>query len=409
MSMEKAGPRPEPEGCLTAAIRIPVRIVVLVIVVPVRMVWDVLVVSARALDRTVLRPTGRALAWLARALLVHPWVWLWRHAVSPALHHGLAVPSIWLYHHVLTPLGHGLVVAARWVGMAVFVWPWVGLWRYVVVPAARYGIGVPAVWVYRWLLTPLGAGVALLLVGLWRYGVVPVARYGIAMPAVWLYRQVLTPLGHGVVWAFSGLWRGLVWSVTGLWRGLVWSARGVWWVLRGIGTAVFVWPWVGLWRYVVVPGVRYGVVLPLGWVWRRVLVPVGREILDALRVCWRVAGYISRAVGRALKWIAWNLVGRPTVWAYRSVCVPVGHWVRDQVWAPARKAAVGARRVAREALASARATVRQARRDAWRALVGAPRTTEPGEPVVASTRTLGSTTTASDAAPTPEISLRKRG
>lgn len=44
------------EGCLTTLIRIPVRIVVLVIVLPVRMVWDVLVVAARAADRILLRP-----------------------------------------------------------------------------------------------------------------------------------------------------------------------------------------------------------------------------------------------------------------------------------------------------------------------------------------------------------------
>ncbi|MDT9690362.1 hypothetical protein Q5762_18860 [Streptomyces sp. P9(2023)] len=453
MNMEKAGPRPEPEGCLTVAIRIPIRIVVLVIVVPVRMVWDVLVVAARALDRTVLRPTGRALTWLGKALFVRPWVWLWRQLVLPAVHYGLVIPAVWLYGHVLTPLGRALATTARrlgmvlfvwpWVGlwryvvvpvarygfavpavwlyrelltplghalvwfltrlgwglgMVLFVWPWVGLWRYVVVPVARYGIGVPAAWMYRWILTPIGAGLAFLALGLWRYVVVPVARYGVALPTIWLYRQVLTPLGHGLAWVFTGLGHGLAWAFTGIGR-----------VLRWVGMAVFVWPWVAVWRYVVVPGVRYGVVVPLGWLWRRVLVPVGREVLDALRVCWRVAGFISRAVGRALKWAAWNLVGRPTAWVYRSVCTPLGHWVRDQVWAPARKAAVGAGRVAREALASARATVRQTRKDAWRALVGAPRMPEPREPVVAATRTLGSTTTASGAAPTPETSLRKPG
>ncbi|MEU6987613.1 hypothetical protein ABZ946_30025 [Streptomyces sp. NPDC046324] len=410
MSMEKPQPRPaEPEGCLAAVIRIPVRIVVLVIVVPVRMVWDVLVVCARALDRTVLRPTGRALAWLGRALFVWPWVWLWRQVVLPVVHHVLVVPAVWLYRQVLTPLGHGLTwlvttvgrglgIAVAWLGKALFVWPWVALWRYVIVPVARYGIGVPAAWVYRWILTPLGAGVAFLAVGLWRYVVVPAARYGIALPLVWLYRHVLTPLGHGLAWVFAGLWRGLVVVGAGVWAGVVL-----------LGKAVFVWPWVGLWRHLVVPVVRYGVVVPLVWLYRHVLTPVGREVVDALRVCWRVAGFISRAVGRALKWVAWHLLGRPTVWFYRSVCAPVGHWVRDQVWAPARRAAVGAGRAAREALAAARATVRQARRDAWRALVGGARVTEPVEPVVASARTLGSTTTASGAAPAPEISLRKRG
>lgn len=115
------------DGCLTTLIRIPVRIVVLVIVLPVRMVWDALVATSRAADRMLLRPAGRALAWLCRVLVV--------------------IPLVWLYESVLTPLGHGLrrlaaVVgrSARWLGAAVFVWPWVALWQYVVVPVVRYGI-----------------------------------------------------------------------------------------------------------------------------------------------------------------------------------------------------------------------------------------------------------------------------
>lgn len=44
------------DGCLTTLIRIPVRIVVLVIVLPVRMVWDALVATSRAADRMLLRP-----------------------------------------------------------------------------------------------------------------------------------------------------------------------------------------------------------------------------------------------------------------------------------------------------------------------------------------------------------------
>ncbi|MFB7373861.1 hypothetical protein ACFC0D_28870 [Streptomyces sp. NPDC056222] len=401
MSMEKAQPGGEPEGCLTAFIRIPVRIVVLVVVVPVRLVWDVLVVCGRAVELRVLRPVGRALGWvfrtlvakpvvwLAKALFVWPWVALWRYVLVPVARYGFVVPAGWLYRTVLTPVGHGLAwffttvggglawfftrlgaglgVIGGWVGKALFVWPWVALWRYVLVPVARYGIGIPAAWAYRWILTPLGKAVAF------------VARYGFVVPALWLHRAVLTPLGHGLTWLFTGLGRALVW----------------------LAGALFVTPWVALWRY--------GIVRPLGWLWRRVLAPLGREIADAFRVCWRIAGFISRAVGRALKWVAWNLFGRPVTWFYRSVCAPVGHWVRDQIWAPAKRAAVEAGRAARGALRSARATVRQARRDAWHALVGGPRATEPGEPVVASARTLGSTTTASGVAPAPEISLRKQG
>ncbi|ORT61982.1 hypothetical protein BKD26_01865 [Streptomyces sp. CB03238] len=317
----------EPEGCLTAAIRIPVRIVVLLVVVPVRMVWDALAVCGRALERVVLRPLGRVLY----VLFVTSVIWLYEHVLAP-FGRALAWLAGWLYRWVLAPLGHALVWLVRtlvvapvrwlhrwvlmplgrgaaWLGKALFVWPWVALWRYVVVPVVRYGIVVPLVWLYRWVLVP---------------------------PALWLYRWLLTPLG-------------------------------------------------------------------------RALVVVGREIRDALVVAWRVAGYVSRAVGRALKWLAWNLVGRPVAWCYRNVCAPVGHALRDHLWRPVRKAAVEAGRATRAALASARETVRRARREAWRALVGGPPVGRPGEPAGAPARSLGSTTTTPGVAPAPEISLRKRG
>ncbi|MDV9202624.1 hypothetical protein R6M67_46565, partial [Streptomyces sp. Wh19] len=56
---------------------------------------------------------------------------------------------------------------------------------------------------------------------------------------------------------------------------------------------------------------------------------------------------------------------------------------------------------------SARETVRRARRDAWRALVGGPGAAEPREPGRPVTRRLGATqqtTTVPSAAPEPEIS-----
>ncbi|HKR50975.1 MAG TPA: hypothetical protein VJT72_15600, partial [Pseudonocardiaceae bacterium] len=56
--------QPSGEGCLVVAIRIPVRIVVLVLVVPVRMLWDAFVVGGRFLNDTVLRPVGRGLLWV---------------------------------------------------------------------------------------------------------------------------------------------------------------------------------------------------------------------------------------------------------------------------------------------------------------------------------------------------------
>ncbi|MFG2328625.1 hypothetical protein ACGFMM_03280 [Streptomyces sp. NPDC048604] len=388
MTIEKPQPTPgpEPEGCLTAFVRIPVRIVVLVLVVPVRMVWDVLVVAARFVHRTALRPAGRVLGQVFHFVVGIPAAWLYRHVLTP-VGHGLAwflTGVALVFEWIVQQLGRGL----GWLLKAVFVWPWAALWRYVVVPVATYGIAVPAVWLYRHVLTRLGAGLSFLfellvvtpVAGLWTYVVVPAVRYGVVVPAGWLYRSVLTPLGRGL--ALGAAW---------------------------LGKALFVWPWAALWRYVVVPVVRYGLVVPAVWLYRRVLAPLGRELGDALVVGWRVAGYVSRAVGRGLKWLAWNLLGRPASWFYRGVCTPLGHFLRDSVWAPARTAAVEAGRAARAALASARDVVREARRDAWRALVGGPRAAEAGEPVVSRARTLGSTTAVSGVAPAPEISLRKRG
>ncbi|MFC8830124.1 hypothetical protein ACFT9I_32910 [Streptomyces sp. NPDC057137] len=377
MDLEKtptpmAPPAPEPyepgEGCLTTAIRIPVRIVVLVLVVPVRLVWDLIAAGARALHRALFRPVGR----------------------------GIGLACSWLYETLLVPLGRAL----GWLGKALFVWPWVALWRYgVVVPVVwlyakvltpiGHGIAFVCSWLYETLLTPTGRVLGLVLgwlgkalfvwpwVALWRYVLVPVVHYGLVVPAVWLYRQVLTPIGHGIAWLLVGLVRGVVLAVGGVWKALGWLVGAL-------------------------------LITPLGWLYRTVLAPVGREIADAVGVAWRIAGQISRAVGRALKWLAWVLIGQPVSWFYRDVCTPVGHAVRDHVWAPAKQAAAEAGRAVRSALRSAGETVRQTRRDAWRALVGAPRPAEPVKVPVDGARTLGSTTTVPGAVPAPEISLRKQ-
>ncbi|WKN14679.1 hypothetical protein NEH83_10910 [Streptomyces sp. JUS-F4] len=373
------------EGILTTLIRIPVRIVVLVLVLPVRMVWDALTALWHAADRVLLRPLGRAVVWLLDTLVL--------------------TPLTWLYTWVLAPLGK----AAAWLAVALLVWPWIGLWRYVIVPVARYGVAAPAVWLYGSVLTPFGHGLrwigtALLLPALyglgnalgwlitvllivpleflWRYGIVPVVRYGLVVPVVWLYADVLTPLGLGTAWVLGRLWQGTAWVLAQIWRGI--AATG-----RGLGLAV---AWL----------VMTLLVAPLAWTYRRILTPVGREIAAAFEVAWRVAGYVSRAVGRALAAIAWYLIGAPVSWAYRTVCTPVGHFLRDSVWAPARRAAAEAGRAARAALATARETVRQARRDAWRALVGSTDGARSREPRGIPARTLGSTTTVPSAAQATE-------
>lgn len=262
--------------------------------------------------------------------------------------------------YVLAPVGH----AIRFLAVVLLVRPWAGFRRYLLTPLGhgaawlvRYGLVVPVVWAYRWVLTPLGHGTATLV------------RW-LAVPLVWVYRRLLTPLGHG----------------------LVLTVRGVGRVIATLGRWLFVLPVVVLWRYVLAP---------VG----RALLVVAREIAEAIAMAWRVAGHVSRAVGRVLKWFGWHLVGWPVHLLWRTVLAPVAHWTRDTLWRPVRKAAAEAGRGARAALRSARRTVRQTRRDAWRALVGGTGPREAREPVVPATRTLGCTTTVPDEAPDPEISL----
>ncbi|WP_338696428.1 hypothetical protein V2W30_13530 [Streptomyces sp. Q6] len=361
-----------PEGCLVAAIRLPVRIVVLVLVVPVRLVWDALVTCGRFLYEKALVPLARGIGLLLFAVLVWPLMALGRYVLMP-LWRGLAwlgrvllvVPALWWYARVLAPVGRAVAALAAVLGTAlvrlgwaVFVWPWVALWRHVLVPLG-HGLA--------WLARQLGAGaeavgraVALLLHVL------------LVVPVVWLYASVLTPIGHALRWL------GRVLVVVPV----VWLYT---YVFTPVGHAI---------RRTVVTLVRWIVVLPAVAVWRWVLVPVGRfcavlgrEIRDALGHAWRVAGYVSRAVGRFLgRLLRWVFV-EPVRWAYRSVLTPLGHFTRDQVWRPAV-------RVGREI----RAGARQARAEVRRMLFGTSRAPEPlvrqgREPDGARTRTLGSSTT----------------
>lgn len=248
-------------GCLTVAIRIPVRIVVLLVVVPVRMVWDALTVCGRALGRlwdTLALPVGRAVGWLVAGLvrygLVVPCAWLYRWVLAPAgrgvarlagmLAAGVAwvvttlfvTPLLWLFRTVLRPLGRG-VGLVLW---AVLVWPWTALYRWVMTPvghglvwlcahtlvplgrglwaAARWLgnvlIATPAVFVHRWVLRPVGREIRDAVVMAWRVaGHVSravgralkwLARHLVGRPVTWFYRSVCTPVGHALR---DHLWR----------------------------------------------------------------------------------------------------------------------------------------------------------------------------------------------------------
>lgn len=352
MDLEKPSPaqprQQNPEGCLAVAIRVPVRIVVLVLVVPVRMVWDALVVGGRFLNDTVLRPLGRALLWVGRAVFIWPLVGLWRYVVVP-LAKGLGwlgkylvvVPLVWLYRYVLTPLGHGLAWVAR-------------------------GIGAGLAWVYARVLTPIGQGVMWVLRGIGAglaalgggvYAVLAwLVRYLVVVPAVWVYEWILTPIGHGAMWVLKGVGLALYW----------------------ITRLLLVLPVLALWRWVLAP---------VG----RVLAVVGREVWDALGHAWRIAGHISLAVGRFLGTLFRWIFVEPVRWVYRSLLTPVGHVVRDLVLRPVAEAARSVGRAARQALATARESVRQARADFRRMLFGEPReaiAVDRREPAAGEARTL---------------------
>ncbi|MFJ6525772.1 hypothetical protein ACIQMZ_10895 [Streptomyces longwoodensis] len=365
-------------GCLVVAIRMPVRIVALVLVVPVRMAWDALAAAVRFLHRTVGRPVGRALAWLARAVCVWPFVALWRWVLVPA-GRGLAwlarvlvvVPAGWAHRYLLAPLGRGLV----WLYARVLTPVGQGAWWLLrgigaVLAAVGAGLWTGAVWLGRYLVVvPVRWAVRYLVV-------VPVrwlVRYLVVVPAVWLYSRVLTPAGRALARCARGVLRLLGVVVAGVVAALLWAGR-----------VLLVLPAVAAWRWVFVP---------VG----RVLVVVGREVGEALGHAWRVAGYVSVAVGRFLAALFRWVVVEPVRRVYRGVLTPVGHVVRDAVLRPVAEAVRGAGRTARQAVAAARETVRQARADVRRALFGedpqgdAPASREPRRPAG---RTLDGSTTA---------------
>ncbi|MGW8993933.1 hypothetical protein ACWGRF_28940, partial [Streptomyces zhihengii] len=178
--------------------------------VPVRIVVLVLVVPVRML-------------WDLLALC--------GRAVHKALLRPLGNALTWFFDQVVAPVARALGVAVLWLGKALLLWPVVALWRYVVVP---------------------------------------VVRYGLVVPVSWLHRRVLTPLGHGLVWTLGRVAAGIAWLARTLGAGGRWLAVGAG---RVLGVLVVV-PLVALWRYVVVPVVRYGLVVPVSWLHRRVLTPL---------------------------------------------------------------------------------------------------------------------------------------
>ncbi|MCT2590441.1 hypothetical protein LHJ74_11055 [Streptomyces sp. N2-109] len=354
-----AAPSREAEGCLAVAVRLPVRIVVLLLVLPVRMAWDALVACGRLLNRVLWQPFARAVGTLWRVLVAEPLAWVWRR--------------------VLAPVGRGVGVALVWLGKALFVWPWVALWRYVLAPVGRgvvalvRGVGaslgwlghwllvVPARWFYRALLTPLGHGIAAVVRAVGA-GLGWLGHWLLVVPARWFYRWVLTPLGVALVWLGKALF---VWPWVALWRYVLAPVgRGVAAAVRAVGTAL---AWLGRMLFVVPITALYRFVLtPLG----RALAVVAREIGHAVQHAWRAAGHVSRVVfgflGRMLRWI----FVAPVVWVWQHAVRPVGRGVRDNLWRPVAQAVREAGRAVRAAIGAARRSARQTRAEIRRALFG---------------------------------------
>ncbi|MEV0410868.1 hypothetical protein AB0I68_08670 [Streptomyces sp. NPDC050448] len=322
MELDKRHPGDRGEGCLVGVIRIPVKIVALIVVLPVRVVWDLLVACGRAVQRYVLgpfsvyvlQPVLRGIGWVLTVLLklvfVWPWVGLWRYVLEPVYVHLLAPAGRFLYAYLLHPLGEAL----SWVGR--------GGMRYLLAPLAKGGM---------WLVWALGMTLFVWpWVGLWRYVLAPVGR-GLVRLGEAVHRYVLTPVGHALAWTGSLVYRYL---------------------LRPLG--------LGVYRYV--------------------LVPLGQVLVWA----WHVAGRIVRAVWRGVRLAGWVLLGWPVTQVYRHVLTPVGHVVRD-VWR------------------TVRAGVREARAEVRRVLFGGPAR----EPARSQARTLGSTTAAGNT-PAPESHVPQR-
>ncbi|MFI5616641.1 hypothetical protein [Streptomyces sp. NPDC051567] len=303
MEHERPQTTPGGDGQRAGGARTAVKIVAVLVVLPVRVIWDLLTALGRGLARVyrravlpVLRGLGRVLVVLLKLLFVWPWVGLWRYALVPA--------------------GR----AAAWLGRTAYT--------YLLAPLGRL--------LYAYALHPLGRAVARLAAAIWTHVLIPAGR-GLFRLAVAGCRYVLVPLAQGLVRLLSWVWRYLL-KPLGL---------GLWWPARGLH--------------------------------RYVLTPLGQALAGA----WRVAGRITRALWRGTVRAGRALFGRPLAWVNRRVATPAGH-------------------LAREAWHTVRTTVREARTEVRRVFSRTP----PAQPARSQARTLGSTTAMGDT-PAPEISPRK--
>ncbi|MDX6354149.1 MAG: hypothetical protein QOF98_1052, partial [Streptomyces sp.] len=172
MTSEGAPPHGgEGDGCLVVAIRLPIRVLAVIVVLPVRLAWDALHAAGRAAR------TG--LEWLGRRVLYPP-LRLLGLVLAFLLGVLLVLPAMALWRYVLVPVGPAAAWTARKLVRWLLVVPAVALWRYVLVPVGR---GV------RWSLVALGRGISWLV------------RVLVVGPTAWLWRTAVVPAGLAVGYA----------------------------------------------------------------------------------------------------------------------------------------------------------------------------------------------------------------
>ncbi|OHV35605.1 hypothetical protein [Pseudofrankia saprophytica] len=249
-----------------------------------RIFFKALWVVLSALWDWVLRPAGRALAWLwtrvGRPLLRLVWLGLsWLTAkVASALRvffRVLLEVSLWAIEAVV----RRLIRPVRW------------LVRVVLAPAARAA---------AWVLIHAGRAIR---VGLYALGRLLAwsARHLVARPGRWFGRAVLAP----------------GWRVTV--AALAWAARATTVVLRLLVAVPLIW----CWRTVVVPvgrasgkALRILIAVPVAWGWRTLVVPTARAVRVASRVLVvRPSRWVRHAVWQPIREttssVARALTGRP--------------------------------------------------------------------------------------------------
>ncbi|WP_327291132.1 hypothetical protein [Streptomyces sp. NBC_01198] len=203
MGQQGEARRPAPEGqggdgCLAAAIRLPIRVVAFVVVIPLRLLWEVLAVAGRA--------GGTAFRWVWRHVLAPPLAFVWRYLV--------VWPLVTLHRYVLVPVG----IALRFLCRYLVVWPIVVLWRYVLAPIGCAVI-VP-------LVRAIGTGAAYLV------------HYLLVVPGIFLWRRVVVPVAREVGAALALAWRVTSYVLRAVGRALAWTGR----VLIALPVA-WVWSW----------------------------------------------------------------------------------------------------------------------------------------------------------------------